>query len=45
MSTERLNLMAGSYVGKDDPAAIVRAQSGFPSAGEVVESICIPSLS
>ncbi|OQD59687.1 fructose 1,6-bisphosphatase [Methanobrevibacter arboriphilus JCM 13429 = DSM 1125] len=44
MSTERLNLMAGSYVGKDDPAAIVRAQSGFPSAGEVVEPFAFPHL-
>ena len=29
VSTERLNLMAGKYVGKDDPVAIVRAQSDF----------------
>jgi fructose 1,6-bisphosphate aldolase/phosphatase len=44
VSTERLNLMAGAYVGKDDPVAIVRAQSGFPSAGEVVEPFAFPHL-
>ena len=44
VSTERLNLMAGSYIGKDDPVAIVRAQSGFPSAGEVVEPFAFPHL-
>jgi len=44
VSTERLNLMAGRYVGKDDPVAIVRAQSGFPAAGEVVEPFAFPHL-
>ncbi|KZX16201.1 fructose-1,6-bisphosphate aldolase/phosphatase [Methanobrevibacter filiformis] len=44
VSTERLNLMAGQYVGKDDPAAIVRAQSGFPAAGEVIEPFAFPHL-
>ncbi len=44
ISTERLNLMAGKYVGKDDPVAIVRAQSGFPAAGEVVEPFAFPHL-
>lgn len=44
VSTERLNLMAGKYVGKDDPVAIVRAQSGFPAAGEVVEPFAFPHL-
>lgn len=44
VSTERLNLMAGAYIGKDDPVAIVRAQSGFPSAGEVVEPFAFPHL-
>ncbi|AXV37984.1 MAG: fructose-1,6-bisphosphatase [Methanobacteriaceae archaeon] len=44
VSTERLNLMAGRYVGKDDPVAIVRAQSGFPAAGEVVEPFSFPHL-
>ncbi len=43
ISTERLNLMAGEYVGKDDPAAIVRAQSGFPANGECVEPFAFPS--
>lgn len=44
ISTERLNLMAGKYVGKDDPVAIVRSQSGFPAAGEVVEPFALPHL-
>jgi fructose 1,6-bisphosphate aldolase/phosphatase len=44
VSTERLNLMAGKYVGKDDPVAIVRSQSGFPAAGEVVEPFAFPHL-
>jgi fructose 1,6-bisphosphate aldolase/phosphatase len=36
-STQRLSLIAGKYVGKDDPVMIVRCQSGFPAVGEVVE--------
>ncbi len=44
VSTDRLNLMAGKYIGKDDPVAIVRSQSGFPAAGEVVEPFTFPHL-
>ena len=44
LSTDRLNLMAGQYIGKDDPVAIVRSQSGFPAAGEVVEPFSFPHL-
>lgn len=36
-STQRLSLMAGKYVGKDDPVMIVRCQSGLPAVGEVLE--------
>lgn len=36
-STQRLSLIAGKYVGKDDPVMIVRCQSGFPAVGEAVE--------
>ncbi|MBI5347361.1 MAG: fructose 1,6-bisphosphatase, partial [Candidatus Aenigmarchaeota archaeon] len=36
-SIERLSLMAGRYVGKDDPVLITRAQSGFPAVGEILE--------
>jgi fructose 1,6-bisphosphate aldolase/phosphatase len=43
-SSERLNLIAGKYVGKDDPVLIVRAQSGFPAVGEVVEPFAFPHL-
>lgn len=44
VSSERLNLIAGKYVGKDDPVAIVRAQSGFPATGEVLEPFTFPHL-
>lgn len=43
-STQRLNLMAGRYVGKDDPVCIVRSQSGFPAVGEVLEPFAQPHL-
>jgi fructose 1,6-bisphosphate aldolase/phosphatase len=43
-STEKVNLIAGRYVGKDDPCMIVRAQSGFPATGEVVEPFSKPFL-
>jgi fructose 1,6-bisphosphate aldolase/phosphatase len=36
--------MAGRYVGKDDPVAIVRAQSGFPAVGEILEPFATPHL-
>lgn len=41
-STQRLSLMAGKYVGKDDPVLIVRAQSGFPAIGEILEPFSKP---
>ena len=44
ISTERLSLIAGRYVGKDDPVAIVRAQSGFPAVGEILEPFAFPHL-
>lgn len=43
-SSERLNLIAGKYVGKDDPALIIRAQAGFPAVGEVLEPFSFPHL-
>ncbi|ACX52942.1 protein of unknown function DUF100 [Ammonifex degensii KC4] len=43
-STQRLNLMAGRYVGKDDPVCIVRCQNGYPSVGEVLEPFAFPHL-
>ncbi|MBE0466039.1 MAG: fructose 1,6-bisphosphatase [Candidatus Desulforudis sp.] len=43
-STQRLNLMAGRYVGKDDPVCIIRCQSGFPAVGEVLEPFANPHL-
>ncbi|MEM0021562.1 MAG: fructose-1,6-bisphosphate aldolase/phosphatase [Fervidicoccaceae archaeon] len=44
VSSERLNLIAGKYVGKDDPVAIARAQSGFPALGEILEPFSFPHL-
>jgi fructose 1,6-bisphosphate aldolase/phosphatase len=43
-SVERLSLIAGKYVGKDDPVLIVRCQSGFPAVGEVLDSFAFPHL-
>ena len=43
-STQRLNLMAGRYVGKDDPVTIVRCQSGLPAVGEALEPFAHPHL-
>ena len=37
VSTDKLNLTAGKYVGKDDPVCVVRAQSGMPSVGEYLQ--------
>lgn len=36
-STQKLSLMAGRYVGKDDPVCIVRSQGQFPAVGEILE--------
>jgi fructose 1,6-bisphosphate aldolase/phosphatase len=41
-STSRLSLIAGRYVGKDDPIMIVRCQSGLPAVGEVLEPFAAP---
>lgn len=43
-STQRLSLIAGRYVGKDDPVLIVRSQSGMPAVGEVLEPFSFPHL-
>lgn len=43
-STQRLALIAGRYVGKDDPVCIVRAQGEFPAVGEVLEPFSHPAL-
>jgi len=44
ISTEKLYFTAGKYVGKDDPVALVRAQSGLPALGEVLEPFSLPYL-
>ncbi len=43
-STQRLALIAGRYVGKDDPVCIVRSQGSFPAVGEVLEPFTLPLL-
>ncbi|MCP8304465.1 MAG: fructose 1,6-bisphosphatase [archaeon] len=43
-STARLSLIAGKYVGKDDPAMFIRAQHGLPAVGEVLETFAFPHL-
>jgi fructose 1,6-bisphosphate aldolase/phosphatase len=35
-SVTRLSLIAGKYVGKDDPVMMVRAQHGLPAVGEIL---------
>ena len=41
ISTDKLALVAGKYVGKDDPVAVIRSQSGFPAVGEIVEAFAL----
>lgn len=43
-STQKLALIAGRYVGKDDPVCIVRSQGEFPAVGEVLEPFAFPHL-
>ena len=43
-STQRLSLIAGRYIGKDDPVCIVRSQGEFPAVGEVLEPFTLPLL-
>ncbi len=43
-STQKLALIAGRYVGKDDPVCIVRCQGEFPAVGEVLEPFSLPIL-
>ena len=35
-SVTKLSLIAGKYVGKDDPVMVVRAQHGLPAVGEIL---------
>ncbi|MBA5942240.1 MAG: fructose 1,6-bisphosphatase [Methanophagales archaeon] len=44
ISTEKLFFTAGKYVGKDDPVALVRSQSGLPALGEILEPFSMPYL-
>ena len=43
-STQRLALIAGRYVGKDDPVCIVRSQGEFPAVGEILEPFTMSQL-
>ncbi len=40
-STTRLHNIAGKYVGKDDPVALVRTQKNFPATGEILAPFAI----
>ncbi|MEM0157927.1 MAG: fructose-1,6-bisphosphate aldolase/phosphatase [Thermoplasmataceae archaeon] len=44
ITTDKLSFIAGEYVGKDDPAGIVRIQSGLPASGEAMEAFSHPYL-
>ncbi|MBU0591776.1 fructose-1,6-bisphosphatase [Candidatus Micrarchaeota archaeon] len=44
ISTDKLSKIAGTYVGKDDPVAMVRCQSGLPAVGEALEPWAFPHL-
>ena len=35
-SVTRLSLIAGKYVGKDEPVLVARAQHGLPAVGEIL---------
>src|SRR3990172_7103443 len=41
-STDKLSLIAGRSVGKDDPTMVVRCQGNFPAVGEVLEPFSVP---
>jgi fructose 1,6-bisphosphate aldolase/phosphatase len=43
-STTKLTMIAGRYVGKDDPVCIVRCQSGLPAVGEALEPFAFPHI-
>ena len=43
-STTKLTMIAGRYVGKDDPVMLVRCQSGFPAVGEALEPFAFPHI-
>jgi fructose 1,6-bisphosphate aldolase/phosphatase len=43
-STDRLHNIAGTYVGKDDPIAIVRTQKNFPATEEVGSAFNNPHI-
>ena len=43
-STQKLSLIAGKYVGKDDPVLVTRCQSGFPRLARPFEPFTFPHL-
>ena len=43
-STQKLSLIAGRYIGKDDPVCIVRSQGKFPAVGEILEPFASPNI-
>ncbi|MEE9591807.1 MAG: fructose-1,6-bisphosphate aldolase/phosphatase [Thermodesulfobacteriota bacterium] len=43
-SAQSLSLIAGKYIGKDDPVMVIRCQAGLPAVGEVLEPFAFPHL-
>lgn len=43
-STTKLSLIAGKYVGKDDPCMVIRGQGQFPAVGEIIEPFAFPHI-
>jgi hypothetical protein len=41
-TTTKLSLIAGRYVGKDDPSLMIRCLSGLPAVGEALEPFAWP---
>jgi fructose 1,6-bisphosphate aldolase/phosphatase len=44
VSTDKLNVSAGKYVGKDDPVCVLRSQAGLPATGEIMQPFMTPML-
>lgn len=38
VTAQRLGIIAGEYVGKDDPMFMIRSQSAFPAVGEITSA-------
>ncbi len=43
-SAQKLSMVAGRYIGLNDPVLITRAQGTFPAVGELLEPFAMPQL-